>query len=493
MSTKYFFIDHHGCAKNQVDAEIIIGIMKKNGWENTPFPEKADLIIVNSCGFINPAKEESLNAVINAKNAYPKTKILLAGCLAERYADILKTELVEADAIFGNGDLSKLPEIIKKLYEESEKPVLTPPQIGICGGKRPKILNFPRSVYIKITEGCDNFCSFCAIPIIRGRLRSRSIEDIIKEIKEFIQKGFYEFNLIGQDLAAFQINNPNANQRDIELSAQIKMEQAKSLNTKEETGLAKLLKSISEIKGKFKIRLLYIHPDHFSEDILPIMTHDTRFLPYFDIPFQSGSEKIIKSMNRKGYPELYLNLIENIRSAFKEAESPYGEPAIRTTFMTGFPGETDEDFAQTEIFLQKLKPLWSGGFIYSKEEDTAAYSFKNKVSKKTAEKRLSILQKTQTEITCNALDKFCGHVLDVLIEEIIISHEENNTDGNGSVNKMHLALGRAWFQAPEIDGAVIVSFSEEKTDSCGKTIKPGSIVRVKITSRNGFDLNAFVQ
>lgn len=463
MSIKNFFVDLHGCAKNQVDAEILIGIMEGLGWSNCDSAESADLIIVNSCGFIESAKEESINAVINAKNSYPKAKVLLAGCLAERYAEVFKTDLPEADAIFGNGDLSRLPEIITQLFSKQKfkRNVLTPPQIGVCGGCRPKILNFPRSAYIKITEGCDNFCSFCAIPIIRGRLRSRPIAEITSEITEFVKKDFYEFNLIGQDLAAYQTRAEDIKNSGLQ-----------------ESGLASLLKAISKLKGEFKIRLLYIHPDHFPQDILPVMTADDRFIPYFDIPFQSGSEKIIKTMNRKGSSEIYLQLANSIRAAFKKAKSPYGVPVIRTTFLIGFPGETEKDFAETADFLKELKPLWSGGFVYSREEDTAAYSFKNRIPKKTAEKRLNEIRQIQTGITEKLLDSFIGTSMEILVEELIPD------------NETCLALGRAWFQAPEVDGAVVLTFTEDKKDLSGNPINAGSVVYAKITARNGFDLEA---
>ena len=471
MLQKKFFMDLHGCAKNQVDAEIIIGIMENLSWKDTSDPDEADLIIVNSCGFINSAKEESINAVLQAKAAHPGAKILLAGCLAERYADILKNDLPEADGIFGNGNLSLLPQLIDSMFPQdslagknSEK-ILIPPQIGICGGERPKILNFPRSAYIKITEGCDNFCSFCAIPIIRGRLRSRPIKDICDEIKTFLKKGFYEFNLIGQDLAAYQTGKNDLKED--------------KLHKEKSSGLALLLKSISEIKGNFKIRLLYIHPDHFPLDILPIMTADKRFLPYFDIPFQSGAQKIIRAMNRNGSAEVYLDIVKNIRDAFEKAKSPYGEPQIRTTFLVGFPGETDEDFKETLNFLKELKPLWSGGFIYSREEDTPAYSFKGKIPKKTAEARLAEIQNTQTSITEKKLDSFIGKEIEVLVEELIQAED-----------KAFLALGRAWFQAPEVDGAVVLNFNLNSKDIDGNQILPGSVVKARIAARNGFDLEA---
>ena len=478
MPSKKFFIDLHGCAKNQVDAELIIGIMSRLGWENTLDPNEAELIIVNSCGFINSAKEESLNSVLQARLEYPKAKILLAGCLAERYAETLKKDLPEADAIFGNGNLSLLPQIVNTLFSKEPenkkltRNILVPPQIGVCGGERPQILNFPRSAYIKITEGCDNFCSFCAIPIIRGRLRSRPIKEICDEIETFLERGFYEFNLIGQDLAAYQTGKDDT----------------KEPKESSKSGLASLLEAISKIKGPFKIRLLYIHPDHFPLDILDIITQDKRFLPYFDIPFQSGSETIIKAMNRKGSAEKYLELVQTIREAFRKSASPYGEPQIRTTFLVGFPGETEEDFKKTAEFLKDLQPLWSGGFTYSREENTASYSFKKPVPKRTAEKRLEEIRLIQKEITEKKLESFIGIETEVFIEELIPTEEDDKPEDD----KTFLALGRAWFQAPDVDGAVILNFTYEKKDSEGKDIAPGSIVKAKIIARNGFDLEAGV-
>ncbi len=508
MLTRKFFVDLHGCAKNQVDAEIIIGIMENLGWENADFPESADLIIINSCGFIEPAKKESINAVIDARSSYPNAKILLAGCLAERYADVLSEDLPEADGIFGNGDLLKLPDLVKELFppipEEKQAPlqtfvkikprrepliakkkVLRPPQIGISCGLRPKILNFPRSAYIKITEGCNHCCTFCAIPIIRGSLRSRSISEIIEEIKAFIEKGFYEFNLIGQDLAAFQSQGKN------NLIAE-------DGSLRKTSGLSQLLKAISELKGNFRIRLLYIHPDNFPLDILPIMANDIRFFPYFDIPFQSGCEKIIKSMNRRGSAKIYLQMVNKIKEAFKDANSPYGEPAIRTTFLLGFPGETDEDFEETANFLKSIQTMWSGGFVYSREEDTPAYSFKKKVAKKTAEKRLKIMQDIQTSISEKKLNRFVGEELDILVEELISERKKtefniSTSEPSSEEEEFQLAFGRAWFQAPEVDGIIVLNFSKDRKDLSGQKIQAGSVVRAKVIARHGFDLEALVR
>jgi len=502
--TKRFFLDQHGCAKNQVDGELLIGILTDNGWQKTIEPEKADLIIVNSCGFIEPAKKESIEAVITARMAYPQAKILLAGCLAERYGDIFKTEFEEADALFGNGDLSQLPILIDQLFPdapvaqqqqspnehdqsvhstEHSRPFLKPAQKGVCCGQRPELLNFPRSAFIKITEGCDNCCSFCAIPLIRGSVRSRPLDSIVNEIRGFVQQGYKEFNLIGQDLAVYDAASP----RD-KLSSRLNNNlPALPPQTKQgHSGLAQLLRAISGIDGTFSVRLLYIHPDHFPPDILPIMTADTRFLPYFDIPFQSGSDPIIRAMNRCGSAETYLKLIETIRAAFRTAESPYGEAVIRTTFLTGFPGETQADFERTAAFLQAAQSLWSGAFAYSQEEGTKAADMKKQVPAKIAEQRKTALNELQLKITEQKLAAFCGLETDVLIEEII-PQEQNNEEEN---TQCCIALGRAWFQAPEVDGAVVVNFSKAQKDSEGQPITAGSLVRVRITALRGIDLEA---
>ncbi|QSH93340.1 MiaB/RimO family radical SAM methylthiotransferase [Treponema medium] len=502
--TKRFFLDQHGCAKNQVDGELLIGILTDKGWQKTVEPENADLIIVNSCGFIEPAKRESIEAVITARTAYPQAKILLAGCLAERYGDIFKTDFEEADAFFGNGDLSQLPILIDRLFPdapvaqqqqspnehdqsvhstEHSRPFLKPAQEGVCCGSRPELLNFPRSAFIKITEGCDNCCSFCAIPLIRGSVRSRPLDSIINEIQGFVQQGYKEFNLIGQDLAVYETAPPldklssRLNNNLLALPAQ----KRQGLS-----GLAQLLHAISGIEGTFSVRLLYIHPDHFPPDILPIMTADTRFLPYFDIPFQSGSDPIIRAMNRCGSAETYLKLIENIRAAFRTAESPYREAVIRTTFLTGFPGETQADFERTAAFLQAAQSLWSGAFAYSQEEGTKAADMKKQVPAKIAEQRKTALNELQLKITEQKLAAFCGLETDVLIEEII--PQEQNTEEENT--QCCIALGRAWFQAPEVDGAVVVNFSQAQKDSEGQPITAGSLVRVRITALRGIDLEA---
>ncbi|MCR5217917.1 radical SAM protein, partial [Treponema sp.] len=252
-----FFLDQHGCAKNQVDGELIITRLEKAGLTRVEDASSADLIIINSCGFIESAKKESLDSLMGARSAYPNAKIILAGCLAERYAELFKEELPEADGIFGNGNIDLIDNFVEELFD-GQRPVVKVQQKGVCSGDRNTFLNFKGSTYVKITEGCNNRCTFCAIPIIRGDLRSRNADEIVKEMQHLVNSGMHEINLIGQDLAAYGTGE-------------------------EDDGftLPMLIKKISqEVKGKVWIRLLYIHPDHFKKEILDEMKKDKRFLPY---------------------------------------------------------------------------------------------------------------------------------------------------------------------------------------------------------------------
>ena len=440
-----FFIDQHGCAKNQTDGELIAGFLIERGYEFTLNADEADFILVNSCGFIQSAKKESIDAVCNIKKAYPKAKLVLTGCLAERYADNLIEAMPELDGVFGNGDLSKIADFMDDVSKKKRR-AETFPQKGVCGGARPVIFNFPGSAFVKITEGCSNHCSFCAIPLIRGELRSRSEKEILKEIKNLVKDGVYEINLIGQDLAAY--------------------------GTDTGTSLADLLKNITAIPGDFIVRPLYIHPDHFTDDIIEaIKAGQGRLLPYFDIPFQSGDDNIILAMNRTGSQKQYTALVKKIRRELPGA-------ALRTTFLTGFPGETDEAAENTAAFLQQIRPDWSGCFPYSREEDTPAYSMKNRVPAKTAKARAAHLEELQTAITAEHLEGYVGKELNILVEEIISS---DNDEG--------LAIGRAWFQAPEVDGSVVIRY-ELDDQMAVKSVVPGGVVTVKVLESTGVDLDA---
>lgn len=455
-----FYIDQHGCAKNQVDGEILISKLIDDGFEYVENSDDADVIIINSCGFIESAKKESLDAVYNTRAAYPKKKIILTGCLAERYAKLFKESLPEADGIFGNGDLLTISEFVKSVTSSKSKKktlVQVSKQEGVCCYNRKHFMNFKNSAYVKITEGCSNHCTFCAIPLIRGELRSRPVKDVIAEIKALLKQGFFEINLIGQDLAAYGTGvTDNAIFKNTDGSSQLSF----------------LLSEISKLKGNFWIRLLYIHPDHFNADILDCVKKDSRLLAYFDIPFQSGDTQIIHTMNRTGSKESYISLIKKIRKELPDC-------ALRTTLMTGFPGETDEAFANSKEFLEAITPDWSGCFSYSREEDTPAYKFKNRVPKKIAKERAAILEEIQESITASRLKKRINKEYDVLIEELIDGEEDTS-----------FAIGRGWFQAPDVDGAFVVRYEKDDKNAV-KAIKPGRVVRVKADRVSGVDIDSY--
>lgn len=444
-----FYLDSHGCAKNQVDGELLIAHLCEAGWTLATDAETADLLIVNSCGFIESAKKESIEAVLSYKAVYPGKKILLAGCLSQRYADELASELTEADALFGNADLSEITRAAEMALASSHRaliPELDPggkKDFAACFGTRP-LLSLPGSAYVKITEGCNNWCSFCAIPLIRGPLRSRSIPDIVDECKALLKRGIRELCLIGQDLGSFG------------------MDGAAAVHEKGSCLLPQLLRELSTLEGNFWVRLLYIHPDNFPEDILAVCKRDARILPYFDLPFQHASPSILAAMNRKGNPRRYLDLIDRIRGELPDA-------VIRSTFLVGFPGETEKDFKELQEFQLGAELDWLGIFTYSREEDTAAFALKGKVAKKYALERKRLLEEAQVPISERRMQRFVGRTLDLLVEEKV-----ENEEG--------LYLGRAFCQAPDVDGATVIN---SDTD-----LQAGSLIRGKIFARAGFDLDA---
>ncbi|MDR2375876.1 MAG: 30S ribosomal protein S12 methylthiotransferase RimO [Treponema sp.] len=457
----HYFLDPFGCAKNQVDAETIMALLGKAGWSATENPAEADLIIVNSCAFIESAKRESLNAVFAWRKQYPGTKILLAGCLAQRYAAELSLSLPEADGLFGNTSLEGIAAAAAALVPDSTSGGESPPSLQTCtsfglplppppGGSAPKppqalpgtrpLLSPPGSAYLKISEGCNNRCSFCAIPLIRGPLRSRDITGISAECRTLLDRGIRELCVIGQDIASFGDDRPD------------------------QGDLPALLEAIAAIPGHFWVRLLYLHPDRLPLSILDIMAADRRFLPYFDIPLQHASRPLLQAMNRRGDGEHYLDLIQKIRTTLPDA-------VIRSTFLVGFPGESEDDFAQLLDFQEQAALDWAGCFTYSREENTPAYPMKNQVPRSLAAKRKRMLEERQQGISEGRMERFVGRELEVLIEERFTNPEE----GAGG-----LYLGRAYCQAPDVDGVSLVHSETE--------LIPGALIRCRVNGRAGFDL-----
>jgi ribosomal protein S12 methylthiotransferase len=455
-SDKIFYIENLGCAKNQVDAEVMINALQTDGWFRAEEPTNAKLIIVNTCGFIEPAKKESVDVLIAYRDTFPDAVVIAAGCLSERYSADLAESMPELDGIFGNASLSLITDFVHKQAEEGKQLVMVPKldevdeaaagRDDIFSINRTVLLSGPASAYVKLAEGCGNNCSFCAIPLIRGPLRSRKVESIIQEVNHLSETGTLEINLIAQDLGSYGV--------DIEDGG---------MGT---CLLPELLTRIDNLSGDFIVRMLYIHPDNFPLEILDICAGSKKILPYFDIPFQHASTKVLASMNRAGTAEKHLELLRNIRSKLTDA-------VIRTTFLCGFPGEDKSDVLELEQFIKDGKLEWAGFFSYSREEDTPAYTMeterKHNSRHKAVEKTVASLQEIQSEVTTEAFTRFIGRKLRLLVEE--------------SVEKEDLYLCRAWFQAPEVDGLVVLHAVEGSID-------PGTFVDVEITGINGIDLEA---
>lgn len=416
--------------------------------------EDAALIVVNTCAFIESAKRESVNTILSFRQLYPDKKISVRGCLAERYHKELQESLPEADELRGVPSLAD-----GKDGERNDA----------MHGKRP-LLSLPGSAYVKISEGCDNRCSFCAIPLIRGGLKSRSITSITGECRELLRRGIKELVLIAQDAGSYGHDGANGGGGESGPSA----------------GLPALLRAIGSINENgidpnFWVRLLYLHPDRLlpeadgaeggsragglMENLIPIMRDDPRILPYFDLPFQHASSSILHAMGRKGNRRVYLRVIERLRESLPRA-------VIRSTFLVGFPGETDEDFAELLDFQQEANIEWLGVFAYSREEGTAACAMKNHVSKKTAAARKAALEEAQIPITTARLAVFSGIETEALIEEVV--------DGGTEKGAACLSIGRLPIHAPEVDGAAVIE--------SGRPLTPGSIVRVRALSVSGVDM-----
>lgn len=435
---KSFFVDNHGCAKNQVDAEEMAARLEAAGYRRSPSSAGADLIIVNTCGFIDEAKKESIGAVMAARDAHPDARILVSGCLSQRYADAIGADLPEADGVFGNGDLALTVQAAEAALARDRAPIV-PARGAYAPARRKDLFGFPRQAYLKIAEGCSNHCSFCAIPLIRGEVSSRPPEDVAAELAELVKGGAWEVSLIGQDLGSY------------------------GLDLAGRPLLPELLSAASSIAGDFRLRMLYIHPDRFPREILDACAKDPRILPYFDLPVQHASGRILRAMNRSGDARAYLDLFSGIRSALPGA-------VIRSTFLVGFPGEEDEDFTALRAFQEEAALDWAGAFAYSREEGTPAWSMGRRPASKLAKARKAELEAAQTVITERVLGRFVGTVQTVLVEERIDGEE--------------LAIARGYMNAPEVDGAVVV---------VGGELSPGDVVEAAVRSVKGVDLEAVLR
>lgn len=425
-----------GCSKNLVDSEVMLNILSKNEYKLTQDTSKADIIIVNTCGFIESAKQESINNIIElgAYKEQGNCKVLIAsGCLAERYKEDLIKEMPELDAVIGTGDYKNILEVIESALQGS-KVVKFGNQEAVDIHELPRVISTTAaSAYLKIAEGCDNRCTYCIIPTLRGRYRSRKFEDIVKEAKLLAQQGIKELNIIAQDTTRYG--------KDIY----------------GEYKIAELLEEISKIEEIQWIRLLYSYPDEFDDKLINIIATNDKICKYLDIPIQHASNKILKRMGRRTTQEEIAMLISKLRSNIPSV-------ALRTSLIVGFPGETEEDFKELVDFVKKIKFDRLGVFTYSREEDTPAYQMEEQVDDEVKLKRQERIMLLQSDISMDNNQRMVGKVLKVLIE--------------GKLNKKFVA--RSYKDAPEIDGNVFFS-SKVKHN-------PGDFTFVKINEASEYDL-----
>lgn len=410
-----------GCPKNLVDSEVMIGLLQAQGHVIEADPANADVIVVNTCSFIGDAKKESIDTILSAaqfKNSGSCKKLIVTGCLAERYAKDIRSDLVEVDAILGT---NQIEEIVRAV---SGEPVAPPNSYGrsdadlyLYDDTTPRTLIGPKySAYLKISEGCDHTCSFCVIPKIRGRLRSRTIPSLVREASRLAAQGTREITLISQDTTSY----------GTDLGMQ--------------DGLANLLEALDGVEELRWIRFLYVYPELVSDRLIAVVNASKKICRYIDMPLQHVSAKILKSMRRGGDRASLSRLIERIRGGIPDV-------TLRTTLIVGYPGESREDFLELRSFCKEMEFDRLGVFSYSDEEDTIAFDLKRKVPSRTAETRRRVIMEQQAAIAARKNRSLLGKEFPILVE--------------GPSEESELLLqGRLESQAPEIDGVCLINDSE---------------------------------
>lgn len=422
-----------GCPKNLVDSENMLGILHKNGYKINLDEEKADIIIINTCAFIKDAEKESVKTIV--KLAHAGKKIIITGCLAQKYKTELMEAVPEAIAFLGTGDIQKIAEVVEKISANSQKTffeVSENPYYSLNNDMERFQITVGSSSYIKIAEGCDYSCAYCVIPALRGKYRSRTIESIVKEAKTLAQKGVSELILIAQDTTNY----------------------GKDIYGK--PSLPKLLEELNKIEEISWIRVMYAYPSLVDDDFIQTIASLDKVVKYIDIPLQHSHPEILKLMNRPAFDN--GKLIEKIKQTIPDV-------AIRTVFITGFPGETEEHFEHLYRFIEKHRFDKLGIFEYSKEKNTDSYKLKNHVAAKIKKFRKNKLMELQKKISKEINTSLIGKEITALIEVL-------TSDGK--------IIGRTYRDAPEIDGLIFIETQ--------KAVSPGEIVNVRITDAGEYDL-----
>ena len=417
-----------GCSKNLVDSEKIMGMLKEAGHEMVAHPDQAEVIFINTCGFIQPAKEEAINTILEMAEykKYNCKKLIVLGCLAQRYKEELIKEMPEVDRFIA---IREYPQLNQILEEELHTP------FSVYGKSERLTSTKPWTAYIKIAEGCSNRCTYCAIPLIRGGNVSFPMEDIVAEAEVLAQNGVKELVVIAQDTTKY------------------------GLDLYGKLSLLDLLKKLNAIESLHWIRILYMYPDEITDELVEGMAQLDKVLPYFDIPMQHANSRMLQLMNRRGDAQSVKELIQKIKNTFEY-------PTLRTTFIVGFPQESEADFEELMDFVKETRWDRMGAFTYSIEEDTPAYEMEQTVSEEEKQRRLDALMTLQNEIAYQNNQKYINTIQEVLVE-----------GKDGLSNKY---IGRSKGNAPDdVDGIVV--FTSDRS------IELGSFVQVKITSCEAYD------
>jgi ribosomal protein S12 methylthiotransferase len=440
-----------GCAKNLVDAEIMLGDVGSHGFKITSDPGDADVLIVNTCGFIDSAKQESIDAILEASQMAERPdgsrrKVVVSGCLSQRFAKELVHEIPEVDAFIGLDQVAKAGEILERLFEEdNEGPwnLVTRGSRYIPDWDTPRFRLTPKhSAYVKIAEGCNHPCSFCVIPQMRGRHRSRSIPSVVEEVRGLVGNGVREINLISQDTTYFGMDlwEQRANPRQ-------------PVDSSRGPGLTRLLDELERIPGDFWIRLLYTHPAHWSDELIHSIAANSKVVKYVDMPLQHIHEDMLKHMRRETSRQHIEDLIDRMRGGIPGL-------AIRTTFIVGFPGETEESFESLLQFIEDRRFERLGVFSYSQEDGSRAAKMDGQIPARVKARRYREAMKLQQRIACEHAAGLAGKTLRVLSDNDL--------------------TGRTFADAPEVDCRVVFD----------RRIPVGEFVEAKITAAQGYDVLA---
>ncbi len=437
MST--FHLISLGCAKNLVDSEVMLGALTLRGWKLEATPEAAEVLLLNTCGFIQPAVEEAIEeifALVELKERYPEKKIVVVGCFVQRYRESLVEELPEVDLFVGTEGPEQLPDLLELMMQKEKPGAVVVPDTFLMTNRSPRLLSTPfYRAWLKITEGCNNRCSYCKIPSIRGDLRSRTSDDLLLEAQRLEGLGVKELSIIAQDTTAHG--------DDLGKSENIVV----------------LLEKLLENTSLPWLRLLYLYPTRITSELIDILAAESRVVPYLDIPFQHVNDRVLQSMNRPYGFEQLTEMVETLRRAVPDI-------ALRTTFLVGFPGETETEFLQIEKFLRDYRLDHVGVFAYTNEEGAPSEKFPDQLPEEEKARRQNYLLKVQAEMSESIQQKYVGRTEDVIVEGV---SEETDL----------LLQGRTKYQAPEVDGCVYINDGTAST---------GDIVRVHISEAKIYDL-----